>query len=64
MENTLTQLFDFLRFDGNQDLQQVVDSVHARYAAKRELSLDELSAVNAAGDPHPVKKEEQGQPEQ
>ena len=59
MEQTLTQLFDFLRFEGNQELQQVVDSVHARYEAPRELSMDELSAVAAAGDPHPVKNTDQ-----
>ncbi len=50
MENTLKRLFDFQRFDRNEDLQRVIDSVHAKYAA-RELSMDEMSGVNAAGNP-------------
>lgn len=50
MENKLKQLFGYQRFEGNRDLQQVIDSVHARYAA-RELSLDELEMANAAGTP-------------
>ncbi len=50
MDKKLKTLFDFQRFDGNRDLQDVIDSVHAKYA-KRELDLDELEMVNAAGDP-------------
>jgi len=50
MEKKLTQLFGYQRFEGNRDLQQVIDSVHAKYAA-RELALDELEIVNAAGMP-------------
>lgn len=50
MSRTLKQLFDYQRFEGNRDLQQVIDSVHARYA-KRELDLDEMDMVAAAGMP-------------
>ena len=48
MENKLKQLFGFQRFEENRDLQQVIDSVHAKYAT-RELALDDLEMVNAAG---------------
>ena len=50
METTLRKLFDYQKFEGNADLQQVIDSVHARYAA-RELNFDEMEFVNAAGVP-------------
>ena len=59
MERTLKALFDFQKYEGNSDLQQVIDSVHARYAA-RELSMDEMEWVSAAGIPdHPVQKGQQ-----
>ncbi|MCR5565468.1 MAG: hypothetical protein K6F61_01350 [Clostridiales bacterium] len=48
MDNKLKQLFGYQRFEENRDLQQVIDSVHAKYA-KRELTLDDLEMVNAAG---------------
>lgn len=53
MENRLTKLFDFQKFEGNSDLQSVIDSVHSRYSGSsvRELSMDEMSWVNAAGQP-------------
>ena len=50
MEKTLKSLFDFQKFQGNPALQQVIDSVHARYAV-RELSPDEMEWVAAAGTP-------------
>ena len=50
MEATLNLLFDFQRFDGNTKMQQVIDSVHSRYAI-RELSLSEMDMVAAAGTP-------------
>lgn len=50
MENKLKQLFGYQRFEENRDLQQVIDSVHAKYAT-RELALDDLEMVNAAGVP-------------
>ena len=52
MENKLKALFDYQKFEGNAALQSVIDSVHARYAA-RELSLDEMEFVNAAGQAVP-----------
>ena len=50
MENKLKAMFDFQKFEGNADLQSVIASVHSRYSA-RELSLDEMEWVNAAGVP-------------
>ena len=50
MENKLKAMFDFQKFDGNADLQSVINSTHSRYSA-RELSLDEMEWVNAAGVP-------------
>ena len=44
MENKLKQLFGYQRFEENRELQQVIDSVHAKYA-KRELALDDLEMV-------------------
>ena len=60
MSNVLKQLFDYQRFEGNQDLQKVIDSVHAKYAV-RKLSMDDLEYVAAAGTPvnqDPQKKQE------
>ncbi len=48
MENLLKSIFDYQKFEGNKALQSVIDSVHARYAVK-ELNLDELEFVSAAG---------------
>jgi len=50
MERTLKTLFDFQKYEGNSDLQSIIDSVHSRYAVK-ELSLDEMEWVAAAGSP-------------
>ncbi len=60
MERKLKSLFDFQKFEGNPALQGVIDSVHSRYSA-RELNLDELEWVNAAGIPgvFPGKKGEE-----
>ena len=48
MENKLKKLFDFQKFEGNASLQSVIDDVYARYA-KKELSMDDMEWVNAAG---------------
>ena len=48
MENKLRKLLDFQKFEGNASLQSVIDDVHARYA-RRELDLDDMEWVNAAG---------------
>ena len=59
MERKLKALFDFQKFEGNSALQSVIDSVHSRYTA-RELNLDEMEWVNAAGTgtPRPEKKDD------
>ena len=54
MEGKLKSLFDYQKFEGNPELQSVIDSVHARYAVK-ELSLDEMEWVAAAGIPESKK---------
>ena len=54
MENVLKGLFDFQKFEGNRALQQLIDSTHSRYAA-RELDLDEMAFVAAAGVPEQAK---------
>ncbi len=54
MEDALKRLFNFQDFDGNRALQGVIDSVHARYGM-RELSLDEMEFVSAAGVPEIAK---------
>ena len=48
MERKLKNLFDFQKYEGNPALQSVIDSVHSRYTV-RELSLDDMEWVNAAG---------------
>ena len=50
MEGKLKALFDYQRFEGNPALRQVIDEVHSRHTA-RELSLDEMNWVAAAGVP-------------
>ena len=58
MEKKLFRLFDYQKFEANTDLQQVIDTVHARYRAK-ELTLDDMEWVNAAGEPTPPVKAEE-----
>ena len=61
MSKKLKQLFDYQRFEENKELQQVIDSVHARYA-RRELSLEDMEMVAAAGTPElPEKPREKDQ---
>ena len=50
MDNLLKNLFEYQKFEGNPALQSVIDSVHSRYAV-RELSLDDMEWVAAAGKP-------------
>ena len=60
MEQSLKKLFDYQKFEGNSALQSVIDSVHSRYSV-REMDLDELEYVNAAGIPNmylPKKEQE------
>ena len=55
MEKKLRALFDLQRFEGNADLQQIIDSTHSRYAS-RELNLDEMETIAAAGTPKQTMK--------
>ena len=50
MEDRLRKLFDYQKFAGNAKLQAVIDSVHAQEKS-RDLSLDDLEMVAAAGNP-------------
>ena len=50
LEEKLSLLFDYQTFEGNADLQAVIDAVHARCGAQA-LSDDEAELVAAAGMP-------------
>ena len=57
LDKLLKSLFDYQKFDQNPELQKIIDSVHARYSMK-ELDLDELEYVSAAGSRElPLKRE-------
>ena len=49
MEKKLKALFDYQRFEKNERLAKFIGETESRYA--KELSDDELSLVNAAGEP-------------
>ena len=48
MERKLMKLFDYQKFARNENLQKIIDDVHERYAS-RELSMNDMDAVYAAG---------------
>ena len=50
MEEKLKKLFELQEFAGNPDLHRIIEETRRRYT-KRKLSLDDASAVSAAGDP-------------
>ena len=58
MEKKLVRLFDYQKFESNKDLQQIIDSTHARNRV-RELTLEDMEWVNAAGEPTPPVKAEE-----
>ena len=58
MEKKLFRLFDYQKFETNKDLQQIIDSAHARHQF-RELTLEDMEWVNAAGEPTPPVKAEE-----
>jgi len=60
MERKLSQLFDYQKYQGNRELQQVIDAVHAKYAV-RELTLDDMEMVAAAGIPDLPKNKKNGE---
>ncbi len=57
MESLLKGLFDYQRYEENASLRAVIDSVHGRYAV-RDLSMDELDMISAAGQPELLLKPE------
>ena len=63
MEGRLKALMDFQKYEGNADLQQIIDSVHSRYAVQ-ELNLDEMEWVAAAGNPNGNPANRNGRKEQ
>lgn len=48
MEKKLKKLFDYQRFEKNERLEKLIRETESRYA--KELSDDDLSLVNAAGE--------------
>ena len=59
LETILKRLFDFQTFSQHPELQEVIDTVHRRYET-RELSLDEMEMLNAAGTPDTVQRKKHG----
>ena len=47
MDKTLRTLFDFQRFAGNRRLAELIEETEQR--SVRELTMEELGMVNAAG---------------
>ena len=58
MENKLFRLFDYQKFEGNQELRRIIDSTHARIKA-RSLTLEDMEWVNAAGQPEVLPRNEE-----
>ncbi|MBE5838540.1 hypothetical protein [Butyrivibrio sp.] len=51
MENKLSRLFDYQKFESNPDLEKVIRGVEEKYSLnKQALSDDDLEFVAAAGD--------------
>ena len=51
IEDTLKAMFDFQRFEGNNELEALIRDTFGRGDAA--LSEDELEQVSAAGEPSP-----------
>ena len=49
MEKVMSRMFDYQRFEQDSALQSVIDEVHSRWL-KRELSMDEMEMLSAAGN--------------
>lgn len=60
MENLLSRLFDYQRYEENAELAAVINAVHGRYALQ-ELEMDDMGYVSAAGVPD-LKPEDQKDP--
>jgi hypothetical protein len=51
MENKLARLFDYQKFEPNEELESIISDVESRYSLDSfELSDDDLELVSAAGD--------------
>ncbi len=50
LDKELSLLFDYQRFEQNEELQKIIDRVNARFPT-RKLSDDEADLVAAAGLP-------------
>lgn len=51
-DNKISRLFDYQRFASNDRLAKIISDTESRYCA--ELSDDDLTFVNAAGDADPA----------
>lgn len=60
MEKKLARLFEFQDFEGNSQLSKVIDDVHQRYQV-RELTMDEMEMLAAAGNPLRNEREKRSQ---
>ena len=49
LEKALAELFDFQRFEKNEDLQDVIDSVQAKYESRKLFFLEDEQLDMAAG---------------
>ena len=49
MEKKLSRLFDYQKFAGNSDLEDIIADVDSRYPKAQALSDDDLMNVAAAG---------------
>ena len=58
MEKKLFRLFDYQKFEENKALQQIIDSAHDR-CRKKDLNLDDMEWVSAAGQPVQLPKNEE-----
>lgn len=47
METKLKKLFDYQKFEGNERLKAICDSIEEKYAQMEELSDDDLYMVAA-----------------
>ncbi len=59
MERKLRALFDYQKFAPDASLSALIDSVHARHPS-RELNMEEMEWVSAAGVPGAVPGKKDG----
>ncbi|MGN1103613.1 MAG: hypothetical protein ACI4QI_01935 [Candidatus Coproplasma sp.] len=58
IQEKLTALFDFQRFEGNEELQSIIDDTENRCFS--ELSDDDLEWISAAGEETDLKDKKDG----